>query len=101
MARRNSPRLADGGDVRAAMLAALRVKLTTASRERVTSADGRGVYASVHDEMLRQIDVLERGEALDVFSQALPEPWRSEYRPPRRVVIEPDGRVEPAPTGMP
>lgn len=93
MARRSSPRVPDTDDVRAAMLDALWAKLTTASRERVTSADGLGFYASVHDEITRQIAILERGDPLDVYSRSLPKPWRDNYRPPRRVVIEEDGTV--------
>lgn len=96
MARRSSPPRPDTADVRAAMLAALRAKLTTASRERFTTVDGRGFYASAHDEVTRRIGILERGDSLDVPSWALPEPWRSEWVPPRRVMIEKDGTVTDA-----
>ncbi len=93
MARRRSTPVDRTGDVRAALLDALREKITAASRTRHPSSDGRGCFASEADECQRMIRILDRGDACDVATWRLPEPWRSEWQPATHVVIGTDGTV--------
>ncbi len=87
-----------GSQLRARLIEHLRDRVAMWT-ERHAGREWDPRFPTMAEHVQRDLDRLEAGEAVTLHSTSLPDPWRSEWRPARRVVVMPDGSVVEDPYG--